>query len=139
MTTDFSFDEAAFQELVHDPAGPIFEAMERKGVAVETAAKRLLSTSGGGRTYTTGFFTDAEGRVHPVGHRPAHTASAPGEPPAVDTGLLRASIRHEVVDEPEGPTAYVGSDVKYAEYLSLGTRKMAPRPFLQPALDAAAE
>lgn len=137
--SDFSFDEAAFDELVRDPAGPIGQDLERRGVEVETAAKRLLSLPGSGRVYTTGFFTDAEGRVHPVGKRVPHQASAPGEPPAVDTGLLRASVRHELVEEDEGLAVYVGSDLKISEYLSLGTRRMAPRPFLEPALGAAAE
>jgi hypothetical protein len=123
--TDFSFDEAAFEAFVNDPAGPIGQDLERRAVNVETAAKRILSLPGSGRVYRR------RGVVH--------QASAPGQPPAVDTGLLRASIRHEVVEEDGGLAAYVGSDVKYSIYLSLGTRWIAPRPFLPPALDAAAE
>lgn len=121
---DFSFDEAGLTELLDDPAGAVGQEMERVAVEVETAAKRLLSLPGSGRVY----------RRHGI----AHQASAPGEPPAVDTGLLRASIRHEVVDE-DGPVAYVGSDVKYAIYQELGTRYIVPRPYLRPALDAVRE
>lgn len=135
--TDFSFDEAGFLELTRDPDGPIGRDLERRAVEVETAAKRLLSLPGTGRVYTTGFFTDAEGRVRPVGRRVPHQASAPGEPPAVDTGLLRASVRHELATEGDELAAYVGSDLKISTWLETGTRKMAPRPFLQPALDAA--
>lgn len=137
--TDFSFDEAGFLELTRDPDGPIGRDLQRRAVEVETAAKRLLSLPGTGRVYTTGFFTDSAGRVHPIGHRTPHQASAPGEPPAVDTGLLRASIRHETTVEGDELAAYVGSDLKISTYLEMGTRKMAPRPFLQPALDAARE
>lgn len=135
--TDVTFDDSALEYLIHSPDGPIGRDLERRTVEVETAAKRLLSLPGAGRTYSTGFFTDAEGKVHPVGSRVPHRASAPGEPPAVDTGLLRASIRHEMVIEGGDIVGYVGSDVRYSLYLSLGTRRMAPRPFLPPALEAA--
>jgi HK97 gp10 family phage protein len=68
--------------------------------------------------------------------------SEPGEPPAVDTGRLRASITHRVVEEPTGPSAEVGTNVEYAFWLEFGTStkegapKMLPRPFLQPAVQA---
>jgi len=63
----------------------------------------------------------------------------------VDTGRLRSSITSNVRligTRSEGGlrapiTGTVGSDVKYASYVELGTRKMAARPFLRPALAAA--
>jgi len=58
-----------------------------------------------------------------------HKASAPGEPPAVDTGRLRSSITHEI----EGTKGYVGTNVEYALALEIGIG-MKPRPFLRPAL-----
>lgn len=132
-----TFNEAAFIELT-SPEGPIARDLLRRAVNVESATKRLLSLPGTGRVYTTGFFTRG-GVVHPIGSRPPHQASAPGAPPAVDTGSLRASIRHELVADGEELAAYVGSDLKTSVWLELGTRKIAPRPFLQPAVAAAIE
>ena len=59
--------------------------------------------------------------------------SAPGEPPHVQTGRLRASVAFEV--DKESLTARVGTNVKYGRYLELGTRAgIAPRPWLRRAL-----
>lgn len=60
-----------------------------------------------------------------------HTPSKPYDPPNSDTGFLAANIRAE----PIGPgivriTAYA----RYSAYLEYGTSKMAPRPFMRPAL-----
>lgn len=69
-----------------------------------------------------------------------HRASAPGEPPAVDTGLLRGSIQID----PSGlsqsmPTIRVGTNLVYARPLEYGTFRMAPRPYMRPALKRARE
>ena len=49
----------------------------------------------------------------------------------VDTGRLRGSISHAVA----GDSAFVGTNVEYAPYVELGTRKMAPRHFLKNAAE----
>lgn len=49
---------------------------------------------------------------------------------AVDTGRLRGSISHATDDT----SAYIGTNVEYAPYVELGTRKMAARPFLRNAI-----
>lgn len=84
---------------------------------LEGAAKELLSRPGSGRIYER-----------------FHRASAPGEPPAPDTGRLRASITHE------GPTWFGntvegewGTNVEYADDLEYGTRRIAPRPWARRA------
>lgn len=61
--------------------------------------------------------------------------SSTGDPPLKQTGRLRASITHEILDDATGPFARVGTNLPYALYLELGTRRMAPRPFLRRALD----
>ncbi len=66
--------------------------------------------------------------------RKLHRASVPGRPPAVDIGLLRASITHEVTREAGEIIGRVGTHVEYAPYLEFGTSRMAARPFLRPAL-----
>lgn len=55
-----------------------------------------------------------------------HTASAPGEPPAVDSGNLTGSIQQIF---PSTLEAKIGTAVEYALYLETGTdRGLSPRP-----------
>lgn len=49
----------------------------------------------------------------------------------VDTGRLRNSISHAT----DGDNEYIGTNVEYAPYVELGTRRMSPRPFLKPAAE----
>jgi len=61
-----------------------------------------------------------------------HQASAPGEPPATDTGNLVNSLDVEHVK----PMLYrVNVEAEYAPYLEYGTSRIAPRPFLQPSFE----
>lgn len=70
-----------------------------------------------------------------------HIPSKPGEPPAVMTGKLRASITHEVKagQEMEAKVGIRGGtlpDTKnYGLFLEFGTSKMQRRPYLRPALE----
>ncbi len=89
---------------------------------IERETKNLLTGSRTGHTYTFRGVT--------------HQASAPGEPPAVDTGNLKNSLRVlEVTDE----RASFGTSADYAAYLEFGTRNMGARPYLRPAADASTE
>lgn len=90
----------------------------------------LLSQPGQGETYDTYFFTDSNGTVRPGRKRKqAHRASAPGDPPAVDTGDLRRNRSQEVYSLGGSSAMGVLSlNMEYAEALELGTEKIAPRP-----------
>lgn len=98
------------------------QALEILGVAVARKAQLLrneiletLSRPGTGRRY---------GR---------HVASAPGQAPAVDQGQLRQSITALKVE----PFRWrVGTNVEYALYLEFGSQRVAPRPFIRPAVEA---
>lgn len=61
-----------------------------------------------------------------------HQASAPGEPPATDTGRLVQSGRTE--HNPTEISGTVNWSTLYAAFLEFGTSKMAPRPYARPAL-----
>lgn len=66
----------------------------------------------------------------------AHHPSLPGNPPAPDTGNMRASIHYTIEKFGEdSAVGVVGSDVDYAKMLEYGTSKVAPRPWLKPSLN----
>ena len=79
----------------------------------------------------------------------AHHPSLPGNPPVVDTGNLRNSIRFEMYDKSKAVYGIVGSTQKeppYGVYLEYGTSKggwggkgMKPRPWLRPAMEKNSE
>jgi HK97 gp10 family phage protein len=91
------------------------------GVLVSNRVRQKLSTPGTGRTYR---------RASVV-----HVASAPGKPPAVDTGRLRASYTWRTGVDARGPYVEIGTNVLYAPFLEFGTRRMAARPHLRPAVN----
>ena len=59
-----------------------------------------------------------------------HIPSSPGEPPAVRTGRLKESTTAE--QHKDYATIDIGAE--YAEWLEFGTSKIAPRPFVRPAV-----
>jgi len=67
--------------------------------------------------------------------RRTHTASAPGQPPASDTGFLISSISSSVEKHRGSVVGVVRASSPYAAHLEFGTQQMAARPFFQPALD----
>lgn len=69
-----------------------------------------------------------------VGNRDGSQPSKPGEPPRKQTARLFKSIAAVVERGPGMVSALVGTNVKYGRYLEYGTSKMAPRPYLRPAL-----
>ena len=124
----------------HDKASKLaLEPIQQKLIAVGMMIEREVKESmveGGGVTYTKGGI--------------AHTASAEGEPPAVDTGRLRASIstnwtggggdaNEDGVGDPGGGeqefTVVVGTNVEYGPMLEFGTSRMGARPFMRPVFE----
>lgn len=87
---------------------------------LRNAAMEVLGQNGSGRVYKNG-----------------HVASAPGQPPAPDTGNLRRNWRESQFVQPNGlgrgisVKLQIKSDVFYAKFLEHGTRKMAARPFVE--------
>lgn len=77
-----------------------------------------------------------------------HRASAPGEPPAPDTGRLAGAGKFSdeggfFTDIEEGEhgevIGVIGTNVEYAPSLEFGTRHMMARPFFRPGIARATE
>ena len=109
------------ERLPEEARVEVGRAMRASALALETEMKR--SIQGGPKS----------GVVYEK-YRPrrTHRASAPGQPPATDTGRLAGSIGHEV--DADGLGATVAANAHYAAPLEFGTLRMAARPFMGRAL-----
>ncbi len=67
-------------------------------------------------------------------HWSGSSPSSPGASPAVVTGDLDSSINSQKTQGGLRPTYQVGASSGHAGYLEYGTRKMAKRPFIYPAM-----
>lgn len=86
------------------------------------------------------FVAPKSGAVYPRGGK-SHTASAPGEAPARDTGHLGQSTTFKLINVQEASSSSVAEVVVSAEYalaLEFGREdgSIAPRPFVRPAFNA---
>lgn len=107
LINEFRVSETVLRGLLRDP---IIADLSKRALRVESAAKRIASNE---------------------------SPSAPGEGPGVITGRLRNSITWRPGVDSVSPYVDIGTNVFYAPFLELGTRKMAARPFLRPALESA--
>jgi len=97
-------------------------AVTRGTGMVEKTAQESIKNKGTGRSYTRRGIT--------------HTASAPGQPPATDTGFLGQNITMNVKSMPNGTVVgQVISAAPYSKALEFGTTTIEARPFMQPALE----
>lgn len=101
---------------IAEQGSPIIRAMS---LGLVSEMKRLMSLPKTGRSYRRGRFG-------------IHVASAPGEAPAVDNGILTNSINSQMATPTE---AIVSINAEYAAYLEYGTRFMRRRPFVEPAIE----
>lgn len=99
------------------------------------AVESKLTGPRSGRLYTTYFFTRGDGVVVPIGSRPPHQASAPGEAPAKDSGDLLRSMDVEGRRVATGAVVTIACTSGYGSYLEYGTSKMRPRPFMRPLMN----
>lgn len=116
--------EARLKALGDATAGEKLAKAALAGVLViEGEIRRIIQSS------------PASGRVYKRGNV-LHRASAPGEPPAIDTATLLNSISSEVTSQkPRRAVAITGPNTEYAAPLELGTSRMAARPYMRPAAD----
>lgn len=114
-------------------AGQIPPAVFRACHAVRNEWEKGLTGTRKGRRYKV----PGTGTTGVRGSGTYYTASAAGEAPARRLGDLAKSIRVMPRILPGRAQARVGTDLEYALYLEHGTRHMAPRPSLRPALNRA--
>jgi hypothetical protein len=102
------------------------DRLTKSCLAVRNVALVKLAGPGRGRWYNV------------PGTKRKYQASAPGDPPAPRTGVLRRTVKWAIQGEGGGEMeGLVGSDQKYAPGLEFGTPTMAPRPWLRPSFEEA--
>ena len=108
--------------------GQVTPILQRLVIGIVQHAKLAMAQPKTGRTYKS----SRTGQPH--------VASAPGEAPAVDSGILTNSINWQI---PDPLRAQVTIAAEYAPYLEFGTVrdeipviiKMARRPYVEPAIN----
>ena len=129
IIVDANFDAKGIQD---DVMKGVDRGLTTLALSLQRRIRKKLSKQGSGRIYKYG-----------KGNKRRHQASAPGEPPASRTGNLMNSWQaaKKIAPATTGKDrvlrmfpANVGTAVKYAWFLEIGTVKMAARPFIDPSL-----
>jgi hypothetical protein len=111
-------DTKGLQKLMQSEPEKVEKWLDAEAEHMVSDVKLSMNTSPPGRSYTRGGVT--------------HVASQPGQPPNIDIGTLRASIRWE---RHGAFTRHIMDGVDYGLKLEDGTESIAPRPFMRPAFE----
>lgn len=112
-----------FRAAITQQARPILMDIAEYERALEI---RLFGLPKSGRTY-----------YRPRPARGKYVASAPGQPPAIRSGNLFRNQGRPRFIAPLTVERVINTE--YAEYLEQGTKRMAPRPFVRPAVETVKE
>ena len=119
------------------------KAVTKAAIIVQAKAKKLIGGVGSGKLYRRRKQTGKRGTFTA---NQWHRASKPGQPPARDTGILANSVTFEVTRKGDRIKGSVGPDIAkikaqsprtdpdYGFWLEVGTKDIAKRPWLRPAL-----
>lgn len=119
--------KADLRRIGKETEADVAKAVKATGLEViSDVKKRVLRGPKTGRIYRRGGGQNLSA---------THQASAPGQAPATDTGMLASSPYY---DQDTKLSATVGSRLAYASYLEFGTVNIAPRPSWTPAVEQAA-
>jgi len=112
--------------------GQVAKAVALTAINGHRSMVQMLSHPGRGRTYTHFYLTNrATGGIFPGKERSKpHTASKPGDPPAVDFGHYRSSWYPKV--DAGGMGGEVATRDHRSNWLEYGTKRMAARPHAGP-------
>jgi hypothetical protein len=119
MADPLRYDVEVSPEATRQLAGQASGVLRAMAASMTGEMKRLMSLPKTGRAYRRG-------------RTAIHIASAPGEAPAVDREGLIGSINWQMNGELQ---AVVSINANYAAYLEYGTRFMARRPYVEPAIE----
>jgi hypothetical protein len=110
-----NLDKTKLEQIIRQSPQKAADAVQAVAFEGQRIVQMSFGTGAAGQTYTRGSVS--------------HTASAPGEFPAIDTGTLMNDIHVE----PRGALSRaIVTSVDYAPHLEFGTSKMAARPFMGP-------
>ena len=112
-----------FRAAITQQARPILMDIAEYERALEIRSFGLPKS---GRTY-----------YRPRPARGKYVASAPGQPPAIRSGNLFRNQGRPRFIAPLTVERVINTE--YAEYLEQGTKRMAPRPFVRPAVETVKE
>lgn len=109
-----------------------------EAMAVEKSERGVLAAALQGEAILKADLLSRPGTGRKYGK---HVASAPGHPPAPDTGRLRnATAADQVVrHEADAVVGRVVANTEYAHWLEVGTERMAARPYLSKLRDEHAD
>jgi hypothetical protein len=114
----------AFRKYGDEARKGVSDALEATAVNTRTGVQRRIQNGPKtGRVYARGGGQNLSR---------THQASAPGEAPATDTGVLVSSVYLENTARYERT---VGSRLAYAYYLEFGTQRIKPRPAWVPEVE----
>ena len=116
IRVDIKLDTTVLDRILAALPGGVELALDKIVTDINATAVNSMEGIKHGRVYTHGNV--------------AHQASAPGEPPAVDTGNLKNSW---YMRKTRGSRTF-GFSAEYAPHLEFGTVRMAARPFFLPAI-----
>lgn len=124
MSVHVRFDKGLLMQRITEAAG---KAAERTILLYQNELKKELSQKGSGRVYRGGR----------KGQGTLRTRSAPGQPPAVDTGELRRSVLAQPTSSKasSGGTRVVRYRIlgikRYGFMLDQGTARIKARPWIK--------
>lgn len=115
--------ERRLEKRIENAEDHVFKLIQDSTNLVLNTASNSIRSGGSGRTYQ---------KYNP---RRQHTASAEGQPPASDLGVLVNSLSTKVKRRGDKVIGQIIASAPYAPFLEFGTSNMRPRPFMQPALE----
>ena len=105
------------EKLLKKRQAEVLVALEQGAILVESTAKKMVQKG------------PASGAIRSDGSQ----ASAPGEAPMADKGILAGGIVTDI--NLKTAEAFVISRAAYSKALEYGTKNMEPRPYMVPALE----
>lgn len=117
ISVDVKINRDAFEEL----EDKVLQLLEKTALEAETTMKDSITEG------------SKSGVIYRRNNK-EHRSSAPGQAPANDTGKLASGINYNKVSDREHE---IKITTEYALALEVGTSRMAPRPFIMPAIQIA--